>query len=169
MLHLLSGGGPSRAAPPRALAPAAAATSAPAPETAAAAAANATEPPTEPPTQRPARPDQSIFVSLSSFRDRECAATLRELYANADEPHKLFVGVVEQNDPANQTDETCTDKGLVPRPWLDTNVSAPGRGRPPARRAGAGKAGLRAGRDQLGLAAGPFCTAGGPCAALRAP
>ena len=43
------------------------------------------------------RKDDSIFVSIASYRDKECAATLRSIYENATHPNKVFVGIVQQN------------------------------------------------------------------------
>jgi Glycosyltransferase (GlcNAc) len=45
----------------------------------------------------PVKEDDSIFVSIASYRDELCAATLRDMYAKADAPEKLSVGLVMQN------------------------------------------------------------------------
>ena len=46
----------------------------------------------------------SIFVSLASYRDDQCAPTIRDLFAKALDPESIFVGVVQQHFP---TDPTC--------------------------------------------------------------
>ena len=38
-----------------------------------------------------------IFVSIASYRDRECSKTIHSLFANAASPSNVFVGVCEQN------------------------------------------------------------------------
>ena len=43
------------------------------------------------------RNDQSIFVSLGTYRDPYCPMTLKSLYANAQHPERLFVGLFQQN------------------------------------------------------------------------
>lgn len=42
------------------------------------------------------RDDNSIFVSLASYRDENCPATLVEMFSKADRPDYLFVGLVQQ-------------------------------------------------------------------------
>jgi len=55
-------------------------------------------------TNQPRRP--TIFVSVASYRDAECSKTIDELFKKATYPHRVFVGVCQQNstDPA----ETCS-------------------------------------------------------------
>ncbi len=43
------------------------------------------------------RKDESIFVSLGTYRDPYCPMTLKSLYANAELPEKVFVGLFQQN------------------------------------------------------------------------
>ena len=43
------------------------------------------------------RTDDSIFLSIASYRDPSCRATLRKAFSRADHPEKLFVGIVQQN------------------------------------------------------------------------
>ncbi|CAM9400746.1 unnamed protein product [Phaeothamnion confervicola] len=45
----------------------------------------------------PVRDDDTIFVSVASYRDELCANTLEEMYGKASAPDKLFVGLVQQN------------------------------------------------------------------------
>ncbi|KPI83419.1 hypothetical protein ABL78_7546 [Leptomonas seymouri] len=40
---------------------------------------------------------QTIFVSLASFRDMECAPTVLDLYRTARNPHRVYVGLALQN------------------------------------------------------------------------
>ena len=41
--------------------------------------------------------DNSIFVSLGTYRDPYCPMTIKSLYAQAKNPEKLFVGLLQQN------------------------------------------------------------------------
>lgn len=41
--------------------------------------------------------DGSIFVSLGTYRDPYCPMTLKSLYSQAQNPEKLFVGLLQQN------------------------------------------------------------------------
>jgi hypothetical protein len=43
------------------------------------------------------RKDNSIFVSLGTYRDPYCPMTLKSLYAQAANPDKVFVGLFQQN------------------------------------------------------------------------
>lgn len=45
----------------------------------------------------PIRNDQSIFVSVASYRDRLCLQTVKDMIAKAKRPEMVFVGVVQQN------------------------------------------------------------------------
>lgn len=40
---------------------------------------------------------ETIFISVASFRDKECPLTLKSLYLNAERPDKVFVGICQQN------------------------------------------------------------------------
>ncbi len=51
--------------------------------------------------------DESIFVSIPSYRDVDCKMTLKNLFDNAKNPHLIYVGVFEQND-TNNLDERCS-------------------------------------------------------------
>lgn len=42
------------------------------------------------------RDDQSIFVSLASYRDENCPTTLQEMFSKADRPEHLYIGLVQQ-------------------------------------------------------------------------
>lgn len=50
--------------------------------------------------------EDTIFVSVASYRDSECSATLRNVFEQADRPDRVFVGVCEQNSGA--VEEACT-------------------------------------------------------------
>lgn len=54
---------------------------------------------------------QTIFVSIASFRDKECPVTLKSLYLNAEYPYNVFVGVCQQND---EPDVDCAMSMDVP-------------------------------------------------------
>lgn len=43
--------------------------------------------------------EDTIFVSIASYRDPECHATLSDLFAKAKYPERVFVGVCQQNAP----------------------------------------------------------------------
>lgn len=43
------------------------------------------------------RNDESIFVSLGTYRDPYCPMTIKSLYAKAKHPEKLFVSLFQQN------------------------------------------------------------------------
>ena len=47
----------------------------------------------------------TIFVSIASYRDKDCHATLRDVFKHASKPDRVFVGVCEQNTRANE--EAC--------------------------------------------------------------
>lgn len=53
----------------------------------------------------------TIFVSVASYRDSECSATVRDLFEKADNPARVFVGVCEQNDPG-KPGEACVPAAL---------------------------------------------------------
>ncbi len=53
-----------------------------------------------------------IFVSIASYRDTDCAATIADLFAKAARPERVFVGVLWQIAP--EDDATCTQ---VPERW----------------------------------------------------
>lgn len=47
------------------------------------------------------RDDDSIFVSLASYRDENCLSTITNAYAKSKNPNKLNIGLVQQNCEAN--------------------------------------------------------------------
>ena len=55
----------------------------------------------------------TIFVSVASYRDDDCSGTLRDMYAKAKNPARVFAGVCQQNKPGEEAEE-CVDPAL---PW----------------------------------------------------
>ena len=66
--------------------------------------------PEDRPTNVPATA-ATIFVSIASYRDKECVLTVRDLFAKAEHPDRVHVGVYEQNDP--ETDKDITISHLI--------------------------------------------------------
>ena len=56
----------------------------------------------------------TIFVSVASYRDEKCLQTIRSLFDMARQPHRVFVGICEQNVMDNAS-ETCVS-------WEDTTL-----------------------------------------------
>lgn len=54
---------------------------------------------------------ETIFVSVASYRDDECAATIKDLFDKAEDPGRVFVGICEQNDAASPK-EACVGLAL---------------------------------------------------------
>lgn len=55
--------------------------------------------------------EPSIFVAISSYRDPELCLTLRDLFEKAYNPDRVYVGIVEQNDPKDPV--TCFAKNTL--------------------------------------------------------
>ncbi|CUG86699.1 glycosyltransferase (GlcNAc), putative [Bodo saltans] len=51
--------------------------------------------------------ENTIFVSIASYRDEQCAPTVLDMYQRAKKPHTIFVGAVEQHFPQ---DPSCIPK-----------------------------------------------------------
>ena len=66
-------------------------------------------------TQQPRRP--TIFVSVASYRDSECSKTINELFKKASFPHRVFVGVCQQN--SQDMNESCSGDH---DPQFDKNI-----------------------------------------------
>ena len=49
-------------------------------------------------------PLPTIFVSIASYRDPECQFTVRDLFAKATHPERIFVGICWQFDPEKDRD-----------------------------------------------------------------
>ena len=54
----------------------------------------------------------TIFVSVASYRDEECSKTLENMFANATNPSRVFVGVCEQNKQGEMA-ERCAKSDLL--------------------------------------------------------
>lgn len=65
-------------------------------------------------------PSATVFVSVPSYRDTDCTKTLQSLFANAEHPERVFVGLYEQNDP-DTPEENCTLVG-TPYARYEANV-----------------------------------------------
>lgn len=66
----------------------------------------------------------TIFVSIASYRDADCSATLQSAFEQAAKPTRVFLGICEQNTKASA--EVC----LPPEfPWHDQirKISVPSR------------------------------------------
>src|SRR6478609_236107 len=50
--------------------------------------------------------DDTIFVSVASYRDQDCKNTIKSVFEEADNPTRVFVGTCEQNDPGD-SGEAC--------------------------------------------------------------
>lgn len=55
--------------------------------------------------EAPPAPRERIFVSIPSYRDDACMATVREAFAKAADPTRIFVGCCEQNTASEK--ERC--------------------------------------------------------------
>ena len=53
-----------------------------------------------------------IFVAIASYRDTRCLQTVKNLFETADNPHKLIIGICQQND---RKDPDC---GMIPKERL---------------------------------------------------
>ena len=58
----------------------------------------------------PHNSNDTIFVSIASFRDSECAPMLQSMFAQAKSPELLYVGLVEQHGPR---DPPCLPPGSM--------------------------------------------------------
>ena len=51
----------------------------------------------------PITDQETIFISVASYRDSECTATVESIYARAKYPHRIRVAVVDQMEPSEDT------------------------------------------------------------------
>jgi len=65
----------------------------------------------------PPRKDDSIYLSVASYRDNTCPLTLRQAFERADHPSLLFVGIVQQN---------CLRDCMTGTGWGKTRAWVPG-------------------------------------------
>lgn len=63
--------------------------------------------------------DNTIFVSVASFRDSICFVTIQTMFKNARRPHNVFVGICQQNAAG---DKDCLIEGLNDMPQFKHNV-----------------------------------------------
>eukprot|EP00746_Dinoflagellata_sp_MGD_P142962 gnl/MRDRNA2_/MRDRNA2_75851_c0_seq3.p1 gnl/MRDRNA2_/MRDRNA2_75851_c0~~gnl/MRDRNA2_/MRDRNA2_75851_c0_seq3.p1 ORF type:complete len:586 (-),score=95.34 gnl/MRDRNA2_/MRDRNA2_75851_c0_seq3:195-1952(-) len=70
------------------------------------------------------RTDGSIFISISSYRDPSCSATVRKAYERAAHPELINVGVVQQNCEAQKGCFTGKGWGETRR-WVPQNGPDP--------------------------------------------
>jgi len=54
----------------------------------------------------------TIFISIASYRDSECSTTIRDIYTKAKHPERIFCGVCEQN--SEDLEEACIRDHTVP-------------------------------------------------------
>lgn len=52
----------------------------------------------------------TIFISIASYRDPDCATTIRDLYKKSLEPSRLYLGIAEQHE---DKDPSCTPEEFV--------------------------------------------------------
>ena len=58
----------------------------------------------------PGKQPETIFVSVASYRDSECNQTIRDMFAKASDPSRVFVGICEQN--TDDAAEECLPPAL---------------------------------------------------------
>ena len=63
--------------------------------------------PQYPPTQSWNKSDTTLYLSIASLRDTLCPHTLFNAFSKAAYPHRIYVGVVQQNAPG---DVDCFDE-----------------------------------------------------------
>jgi hypothetical protein len=67
------------------------------------------------PPQREGNPqDDTIFVSISSFRDEVCHETVTDIFKKANHPQRVFLGIVQQHAPE---DIPCVAKEMEVGPF----------------------------------------------------
>lgn len=59
-----------------------------------------------PPAREAFAEEDTIFVSIASYRDSLCSDTIDEIFSKARHPERVFVGVCEQNTKSSE--ESCT-------------------------------------------------------------
>jgi [Skp1-protein]-hydroxyproline N-acetylglucosaminyltransferase len=50
----------------------------------------------------PVRNDNSIFVSIAAYRDKDCANTILSCFEKAQNPNNIFIGICQQNKKEDQ-------------------------------------------------------------------
>jgi len=67
------------------------------------------ETPPQIPVKAPPDPNETIFVSIPSYRDEECSHTVANCFEQATYPSRVFVGVFEQNHETEDAHMSCMD------------------------------------------------------------
>lgn len=49
------------------------------------------------PIQKDVDYDKKIFISIASYRDKDCPQTILSIFQNATRPHNIFLGICQQN------------------------------------------------------------------------
>lgn len=57
---------------------------------------------------------ETIFISIASYRDTECSDTVADIYAKAKHPERIFCGICEQNDTTNVAEACVSNKQPIP-------------------------------------------------------
>ena len=42
--------------------------------------------------------NNNIFISIASYRDKNCTKTIKSIYENAKYPENIFIGICQQNN-----------------------------------------------------------------------
>ena len=63
---------------------------------------------------------QTIFISVASYRDTECSDTIRDIYAKAKYPERIFCGICEQN--SGDVEEACVQNEKVSIPMKNLRI-----------------------------------------------
>jgi UDP-GlcNAc:polypeptide alpha-N-acetylglucosaminyltransferase len=82
--------------------------------------------------------DRTVFIALATFRDPECSVSVNQIYTKAANPRRVFIGIIEQNEPS---DPVCVPQTYYDCPVLLHNAKAE------AARAEASRQALRPSRD----------------------
>lgn len=62
---------------------------------------------------------ETIFVSIPSYRDPECAKTLIDMFSKASCPYRIFAGVCIQNEPLDPQPLDEYDRFIKKNKWRD--------------------------------------------------
>lgn len=57
--------------------------------------------------------EDTIFISIASYRDSECSDTVRDIYKKAKHPERIFCGICEQN--STDLEEQCVRGDGIPK------------------------------------------------------
>lgn len=59
--------------------------------------------------------DDTIFISVASYRDTSCSNTIKSIYLNASRPDLIYIGLCQQNDPKKDAD--CAKDDQLDPEW----------------------------------------------------